>query len=287
MLHGRPRGWALAAVGMLLVSTDSFFIRQADDDSWTIAFVFGLASTVSLGGYALTRGRSQQVRRDRGPLAALAVAGAGSQLAFTAAVNHTRVANVVAMVASVPVVVAVLARVVLGERPRPRVVAAIAATTVGIGIVVSGSLGAPTLDGDLLALLAISLFAAMVLVWRAHPDLDRPLALALGSATMTVCAAPLADVGAIPTRVWVAAGLMGLVFNPVGRMGLAHAPRHAPAAEVALFSPVETVAATGWAWLFFDEPPPARTVVGAVVVVAAVAYAVVGESRSLANQRRA
>ncbi|NDH11374.1 MAG: hypothetical protein EBY44_06530, partial [Actinobacteria bacterium] len=45
MIEGRQRGWVLAALGMLLVSTDSYFVRLADIDGWTMAF---LVSVVSL-----------------------------------------------------------------------------------------------------------------------------------------------------------------------------------------------------------------------------------------------
>ena len=45
MVEGRQRGWVLAALGMLLVSTDSYFVRLADIDGWTMAF---LVSVVSL-----------------------------------------------------------------------------------------------------------------------------------------------------------------------------------------------------------------------------------------------
>lgn len=79
------------------------------------------------------------------------------------------------------------------------------------------------------------------------------------------------------SRGWLfaAIGGMGVVFNPLGRIFHASAPRYAPAAEVALFTPVETVAAPIWAWLAFQEVPPEQTVFGAVVIVAGVLYGTV------------
>lgn len=287
MLDDRARGWALAAFGMLMVSTDSFFIRKADFDSWTIAFLFGVASTIALSivyRFTARERPSAAFRRTPLPLAGVALLSAGTQLAFTAAVNHTAVSNVVVIVASTPIFAAVLAWLILRERTARRVAIAIAATVVGIVIVVSGSLGEPTLDGDLLALTAVLLVTLSLLIWRRYPEINRPLALAASSAVMAIATAPFASVGDAPVRVFVAVGLMGLIFNPIGRIGYSTAPKYAPTSEVALFTPVETVAATTWAWLFFDESPSARTVVGGVIVIAAVLYGTVGGRRRSARR---
>lgn len=278
---------------MLLVSTDSFFIRRADFDAWTIAFVFGVASTITLSiAFAVTSRRSATspaaaLRRAPAALAGVVALSSATQIAFTAAVNNTAVSNVVAIVAATPIFAALLAWAILRERTEPRLAAAIAATMIGIVVVVSGSFGQPTLDGDLLAIAAIVMFSVSVVLWRRHPELDRPLALALSSATMALVAAPFASVTDAPARVFVAAGLMGLLFNPLGRMSYTSAPRFAPTAEVALFTPIETVAATTWAWWFFSERPSPRTVIGGVVVIAAVLYGTVGATRRSRARARA
>lgn len=258
---------------MLLVSTDSFFIRRADFDSWTVAFVFGIASTVALSiafGFTSREPARAAFARCPVPIVGVAVLSAATQICFTAAVNHTAVANVVVIVAATPVVAAVLAWLVLRERTDPQVTVAIAVAVGGIVLVVSGSIGDPTLDGDLLAVAAIVLFSFSILIWRRHPDMNRPLALAASSAVMAATTAPFAAVGDAPARVFVAAGLMGLVFNPLGRISYSSAVRYAPTAEVALFTPIETVAATAWAWIFFAEQPSMRTIAGGLVVVGAV-----------------
>jgi drug/metabolite transporter (DMT)-like permease len=44
---------------------------------------------------------------------------------------------------------------------------------------------------------------------------------------------------------------------------------------VALFAPVETVLATVWAFLVYDESPSTRTWVGGAAIIAAVVWATV------------
>jgi drug/metabolite transporter (DMT)-like permease len=276
--HPRRRlGWLLAALGMLFVSTDAFFVRLSEVDAWTIGFLMACGSVVSLGAVAFARRDSVPAGTPLVSPMMLVIGGlnALTQMLFITAVTRSEVANVVVIVAAAPLFAALIAWVALRERTEPRVAAAIALTTVGIGSVMAGSLGTPTLDGDLIAVLAILAFAATIVIWRRHPGLDRPRTLVVGSVTMAAAASLFADWSAIDARALLAGAGMGLIFNPTGRMLYSSAPRFAPAAEVAVFAPVETVAATVWVWVAFGEQPTATTVLGGVIVISSVLLATV------------
>ncbi len=88
-----------------------------------------------------------------------------------------------------------------------------------------------------------------------------------------------ADVSLLDRRALLATLLMGGFFGPVARLCMSTATRHAPAAEVSLFTPVETVAASLWVWLWFDEVPPTPTFIGGAIVVVAVFYGLTGPAR--------
>ncbi len=276
--HPRRRlGWLLAALGMLFVSTDAFFVRLSEVDAWTIGFLMACGSVVSLGAVAFARRDSVRAGTPLVSPMMLVIGGlnALTQMLFITAVTRSEVANVVVIVAAAPLFAALIAWVALRERTEPRVAAAIALTTVGIGSVMAGSLGTPTLDGDLIAVLAILAFAATIVIWRRHPGLDRPRTLVVGSVIMAAAASLFADWSAIDARALLAGAGMGLIFNPTGRMLYSSAPRFAPAAEVAVFAPVETVAATVWVWVAFGEQPTATTVLGGVIVISSVLLATV------------
>ncbi|MDA0202196.1 MAG: DMT family transporter [Actinomycetota bacterium] len=276
--HPRRRlGWLLAALGMLFVSTDAFFVRLSEVDAWTIGFLMACGSVVSLGAVAFARRDSVPAGTPLVSPMMLVIGGlnALTQMLFITAVTRSEVANVVVIVAAAPLFAALIAWVALRERTEPRVAAAIALTTVGIGSVMAGSLGTPTLDGDLIAVLAILAFAATIVIWRRHPGLDRPRTLVVGSAIMAAAASLFADWSAIDARALLAGAGMGLIFNPTGRMLYSSAPRFAPASEVAVFAPVETVAATVWVWVAFGEQPTATTVLGGVIVISSVLLATV------------
>lgn len=287
----RRVGWALAAAGILLVSLDAYFVRLADAPGATVAFLMACGSVLTLGVAATARrsGPLAVVRRTRPmwrSLLLLAVLSAATQAAFIIAVSRTSVANVVVIVAAAPLAAAVIARITIGERPRRGVAFGIGLSAGGVALVMSGSIGSPSVDGDLIAVIAIMCFAASIVVWRSAPDLDRPVTLATGSVLMAVAMLPFVDWSAIDTRAVLAGGAMGALTNPAGRMLYSSAPRFAPAAEVAMFAPVETVAATAWVWVAFAETPSTRTVIGGVVVVVAVMVATLSTGRATSRSSR-
>lgn len=279
----RRLGWLLAGVGMLAVSTDSLFVRLSEAGAVEVAFWVSCCTLVVYGTYGRWVDRRPVVgalKQHRLPLAAVSVLGAVSQLSFITAITQTRVANVVAIVAASPLLAALFARLALGERTTRRVVAAIAVTMAGIALIVSSSLGQPTLKGDFLVLAAVAAFACNLTLWRRFPDMSRRAGLSISAVIVVAVTSFVASPLSLDTRAYLALTAMGLCFNPLGRLANSNAPRFAPVSEVALFTPIETVAGTAWAALFLSELPRPAAAVGAVVVLAGVFYGTLASGRS-------
>lgn len=271
----RRRGLGLAFFGMLLVSTDSFFIRLADTDGFDVTFWIGVLSTIVLFSISKVVHGINPITgvRDGGwPLWLASALQAGSTSLFVLAVTETSVSNVVVIIAAAPMFAAALSSMILGERTSRRVWLAIGAVIVGVLIVVSGSYGGGSMIGDVYALGAIFLFACSLVLLRRHGEVNRTLLVGLAGIGMALIAVGPADIWGHSTTTWISLVLMGALFGPLARVLLAIAPRHLPAAEVGLFTPVETVAASAWAWLFFDEAPALATIFGGIVIVSAVIW---------------
>lgn len=269
----RRRGLLMAFFGMLLVSTDSFFIRLADADGFDVTFWIGVLAATVLFVLSVTVHKVNPltgIRDGRWPLLVVALLQAGSTSMFVHAVTLTAVSNVVVIIAAAPMFAAGLSAVTLGERTSRRVWIAIAAVLVGVLIVVGGSFGNGSTTGDLLALGAIFLFACSLVLLRRYPEVNRTVMVGVAGVGMALIAVVPASLWGHSAKTWLALILMGAVFGPAARVLLAMAPRHLPAAEVGLFVPVETVAASVWAWLFFDEAPVTATIVGGAIIVGAV-----------------
>ncbi len=278
----RPLGWLLAAVGMIGVSTDSLWVRLSEAEAIDVAFwvaCCALPLYAVLGRWLDHASPIRSLRTHTKPLLALAVLSAASQVTFITAITQTRVANVVAIVAASPLMASAVARVALKERISARVGVAIAVTILGVGLIVSTSLGQPTLRGDVLALVAVACFSVSLNIWRRHPEMSRFTGLSLSAAMVVVATAFFASPFSLDMRAYLAVAAMGLCFNPLGRLAHSSAPRFAPVSEVSLFIPIETVAGTVWAAVFLGELPRPMVVVGGVVVMAGVFYGTIATLR--------
>jgi len=273
-------GIVLAASGMLLISLDSLGIRLTEASSWDIAFWIGAFTTVAMFVLVPVRtGKSLPVvaRREGFPILVSGLLQAASTTFFIIAINLTTVANTVVIVAASPVVAALIAHFAIGERTSIRTWAAIAASIGGILIVVAGSIGAGRIEGDLFAVGAIFAFASNLTLWRRYPALNRQVAIGLGGLIMALVAFLPADPFAVDARAFLVLAILGAVTGPAGRVAVATSTRYLPAAQVSLFAPVETIAATTWAWLFLAETPPQSTIIGGAIVIAAVIVGTTGE----------
>ena len=282
----RRLGWLLAGVGMLSVSTDSLWIRLSEADGIDVAFWVACCSV------PIYTALSQRVdgcwpleafRRHPWQQMVIGVLTGGSQLCFVIAITQTRVANVVAIMAAVPLLAAVCAWIWLRERISRTMAIGIAITMAGIGAIVSSSVGEPTLTGDLLGVLVILGLSVSLTMWRRYPDMSRLVGLSIGGvmtvAALVYSASPLS----LDVRAYLSIAAMGLLFNSFGRLALSNAPRYAPVADVALFSPIETVAGTVWAAAFFNELPRPVAAVGAVIVLVGVFFGTVATTRPQAS----
>lgn len=274
-MDDRRRGLLLALCGMVVLSTDSLFARAADADRFDILFWVGLFTavvTTAIGAARHRVGPVELVRRGGRPLVLAAALQATTLGSFVVAVRTTSVSNVVAILAAAPLASAVLARLLIAERSARRVWIAAVASAGGVLVVVAGSLGAGDARGDLLAVGAIVAFGCAGVVLRRHPDLDRTTVIGLGGTLMAVTTLPAATT-AHSAGTWAALVAMGAVVGPTARVMLATATRYLTVGEVALFAPLETVLATVWAYLAFDEVPAGATWLGGAVVIASLLWA--------------
>jgi drug/metabolite transporter (DMT)-like permease len=276
-LSPRARGIGLAAGGMFVISTDSLITRAAEVSGFTVTFWFGMFVAPAMFGVMLLLGeRPKTIARqlDR-PLIVSALCQAGSSTSFIFAIKNTSIANAVVIVAAAPIVASLIAWFAIRERTTPRVGLGIVLSIAGIAIVVSGSFGGGGVFGDLLAVLAITFWSINLIIWRSHPDMNRFLAVGSAGVVMAVVSVIPADVFGHSFTTYLLLFFMGAIGGPLGRVAMASATRYISAAEVSLFTPIETLAAIVWAWIFFDEPPTVETYIGGAVVAVAFLVATV------------
>jgi drug/metabolite transporter (DMT)-like permease len=252
------------------MSLESPGLRLSGASAWDNAFWLGLFSSLSMLGWLSISSRSSPLAAAQGHCRAVLLS-AGLQAASTAcfieAIHLTSVANAQVIFATTPAIAALLALVLLRERTPSRTWLGIAGSIAGILTVMLGSLGQGNLSGDLCALASIISYSLNLTLWRRHPRLNRQLAIGSGGLIMALCALVPGDPLSIGARALLILAALGFVSAPLGRVFVASATRHLPVAQVGLLSPVETVAATTWAWLILDEAPRLPALVGAAIVI--------------------
>jgi len=225
------------------------------------------------------------VRYRRRTLAVIRAAGGNGMLAGglvgmamicnIVAMSHTTVANAVLLMASGPVVAAILGRVLLKEPVSGRTLLAILFAGVGMAVMVGGGVVAGSLFGDLIALVGVLFFGAYAIALRRTTHVDMTPAVfyagAFGALVAAVtCFATGIGVRTAATDIALCV-MLGIVQLGIGSVLFALASRHVPAAELTLFSLGEPVLAPLWTWLGVGEVPSLATLAGGAVMLAALA----------------
>ncbi|MBO6815193.1 MAG: DMT family transporter [Rhizobiaceae bacterium] len=271
--HRTGLGVILALTGGLLISLDIPVIRLAGGDPWIVMLCRGLGLTLVLGYVLVFRKNWTQTPRDpfdNPKWVEVGIYYGITSIMFTLAVFNTSAANLVFILAFNPMIAALFAWWLFGERPGPATCIAIVLTIAGVAIIVGEGLQGGTIKGDLAALLA-AMFLALSLVRCRQSGQDMSLSGCLGGMIAALFALPMAIAySTIPDAPWWLA-LNVLVMVPASGFTLQLAPRFIPAAQVSMFFLLETVLAPVWIWLIFRDVPSANTILGGAIVLGAIA----------------
>jgi drug/metabolite transporter (DMT)-like permease len=262
-------GIAIALSGVLVISPDAAIVRLIDAGPGTILLWRGPMSGLLLVALVAlsARGRLLTAFRSVGRAGVLvAVLLAISHVSFVVSITHANAANVLVIVATVPMFTAILSRITLGEAVPHRTWLAIAIVLAAVALVFSGvpTLGVP---GEATALGgALSQAAAVTTIRRSRAVSMLP---AFAVAMFLVGAAGLALGGQVPQGRDVGLlVLLGAVLTPVAVALVGTAPRFIPAAEASLIGRLEMVLGPLWVFALIGERPTQHAIVaGAIILV--------------------
>jgi len=240
-------------------------------ESWTIVFWRAFFASVFLLWFMLhrqgLRGTLQLFRAMGWAGVAVGACFALASTCFVVALSYTTVANILLIQAGVPLMAALMAFLLFGERVPLNTWVAIAAVITGVGIMVSESLGgAVSPIGDGLAVLIALAFSGATVITRRHAEVQMMPAVCTGTLMATCVAAAMTPAFAVSP---IDLGLLFMfgAFN-LG-LGMAFFVTGAPllpSAIAALIGIAEPVLGPLWVWLIHNEIPSHRTLIGGAVV---------------------
>jgi len=270
----QAKGLLITMFGALFVVPDSLFVRLIEAEPLVIAFWRSMTSGIAiLVGVLILMGPGAIGASLRtgwhGWLYVVVLAVSG--VLFVLAVSLTSVANVVIIIATMPVFAAIFSRVFLGEPIRRRMVVTMGVVMIGLCIVAygTGENAVASRSGDALALLLTVSFAAALTAVRRVREVSMVPAVPVAFLGGAVLLLGFVDPFTIAReQVWLV--LLHGAFITGSSVLLALGPRFITSAEVALLILLETVLAPLLAWAVVDENPGAWALAGGAIVVGAL-----------------
>ncbi len=270
---GAPR--LAIATGALIFSTGGVAIKYASFSAWQVASLrSGIAALTLL---LLLRG----VHRGFTWRALLvAMAYAGTLVAFVLANRLTTGANAIYLQSTAPLFVLLLSPLLLRERLQRRDLPVMLAVLSGLALVMLGtdvaSATAPDPGrGNLIALGSGLSYALMLcgLRWLGRPG-GNPHetlgAVVLGNVIACGVALPMAlPVAGHPASHWLLIAYLGVVQIALAYLLVTWGLRQVRALDAALLLMIETALNPVWTWWLLGEAPTVLAVVGGVVIVGA------------------
>ncbi len=262
----------------VLWSTVGLGIRLIEEAVvWQILFYRSISLSVFL--YIVIRIRSgespfTQLRRVGLPAVVAGLALVAAYSGGIYAIQSTSVANAMLLFATAPFMAAVLGRVVLAEAVRPATWIAIAVAIAGIAVMVADKSGDVAIKGSLAALGSAFGFAVFTVALRWGKSGEMLPSIFLSGVFAIVITFLVCQVLEFPVTLSVRDGsiAMGMGVFQVGAGLILYTlgSRSLPAAELTLLSLAEVLLGPLWVWLFLGETAAFNTLVGGVILLAAI-----------------
>jgi drug/metabolite transporter (DMT)-like permease len=272
----------------VLWSTVGLGIRMIEEAFvWQILLYRSISMSLFL--YMLIRIRSgenpfSQIRRIGYPVF---IAGLSLVVAYSGgiySIQNTSVANAMLLFATAPFMAAVLGWIVLRERLRLGTWIAIAVAIGGIAVMVVDKSGSVALKGSLAALGSAFGFAVFTVALRwGRTNEMLPAVLLSGlfaiAITLLICVSHQLPLIINKNDSLISLG-MGVFQVGAGLILYTLGSRSLPAGELALLSLAEVLLGPLWVFLFLVEAPSANTLIGGLILLAAIG------SNALSRKRR-
>ena len=257
-------------------SANGLIVRSMDSaGGWQIIFYRScfLAGALGVVFVVQSGGRVRSALRELRPWALLgSLAIASVNTCFILAMTYTTVANAMFVLSAAPFFAALLGWIVLGETVERGVWVAMGVALAGIGVMLWGGLGAGTLLGNSLALLAALSFGSFVVVLRKGRGVNMLPVVIIGTMLGALNAMFMSGFAlAISFHDAALLFLWGAVLSGTVHVIFTWSSRHVPGAELTLLILIEFVLSPVWVWLVIDEQPSPATLLGGALVIASVA----------------
>ena len=270
----QQKGSLLAFIAVIFITPDSLFIRLSNVDTWGLVFYRGIIPffTVFLGMLIIYKLNFFKILLSSGYHGLIYVGTFSiTNITFVVSIQNTNVANTLVMIATAPMLSAILGAIFLKEPPDKKTWISIIITFIAIIYIFSDSLKLGNFYGDILGFItAIGLAVGAVTIRSAKSKNLVPAAV-VGKLFVATFALFFIESFVLENKDLIIVPLMCILCVAIPFVLVTIAPRFIPAAEVNLFFLLETIIGPIWVWMIIKEQPSVETLYGGAVIIITIA----------------
>ena len=273
-LTNQQKGSLLAFIAVIFITPDSLFIRLSNIDTWGLVFYRGIIPfiTVFLGMLLIYKLNFFKILFSSGYHGLIYIGTFSiTNITFVVSIQNTNVANTLVMIATAPVLSAILGAIFLKEPPDKKTWISIIITFLAVIYIFFDSIKLGNFYGDILGFVtAIGLAVGAVTIRSAKSKNLVPAAV-VGKLLVATFSLLFIESFVLAKNDLIIVPLMCILCVAIPFVLVTIAPRFIPAAEVNLFFLLETIIGPIWVWLIIKEQPSIETLQGGVVIIATIA----------------
>ncbi len=273
-LSDQQKGSLLAFVAVMFITPDSLFIRLSNVDTWGLVFYRGIIPffTVLLGMLIIYKLNFFKILLSSGYHGIFyVITFSVTNITFVVSIQNTNVANTLVMIATAPMLSAILGAIFLKEPPDKKTWISIMITFLAIIYIFYDSLRLGNFYGDILGFITAIGLAVGAVIIRSAKNKNLVPAAVVGKLFVATFALLFIESFALVGTDQLIVPLMCILCVAIPFVLVTIAPRFIPAAEVNLFFLLETIIGPIWVWLIIKEQPSLETLQGGLIIVFTIA----------------
>ena len=274
-LTDQQKGSLMAFVAVMFITPDSLFIRLSNVDTWGLVFYRGVIPffTVFIGMLIIYKLNFFKILFTSGNHGIIYIGTFSlTNITFVVSIQNTNVANTLVMIATAPMLSAILGAIFLKEPPDKKTWISIIITFLAIIYIFADSLKLGNFFGDILGFVTALGLAIGAVTIRSAKSKNLVPAAVVGKLLVATFALFFIESFVLVGKDFIIIPLMCILCVAIPFVLVTIAPRFIPAAEVNLFFLLETIIGPIWVWLVIKEQPSIETLLGGIVIIITIAF---------------
>ncbi len=267
-------GYILCLLGGFFLSWGGLIIRSFEtNDIWQILLIRSLFFIIALTAFLFLTYKKNTIKVVKNSGFPAIIAGLFLSLSFVAyvvAMSKTTVANVVFIISTQTIFLALFGFLFLKEKITLKGLIAITLAFVGMLVMVGDSINQGTLFGNIVAFAIPINFTILVMIIRKFPDLDMVPAIFYSGIFSGIYGLILASNLTFSSNDILMGFLLGVPQLAFGFICVTIGTKTTKAVTVGLLMLLETIFAPIWVWIFLNEVPPISVFIGGAIIISAV-----------------